>query len=293
MSLVKSFSVGNGDMFLVEHDSDSITFIDCCLPEEASTSILDELRSRAKPKGISRFISTHPDEDHLRGLSELDRVLPIVNFYCVQNRATKSDATADFKKYCALRDSEKAFHVAKGCTRKWLNQTDDTRRSAGLSFLWPDTTNAAFKAALADAAAGLSPNNISPVLKYSCGGATFLWMGDLETSFMDDVADALDLPSTTVLFAPHHGRDSGRVPSSLLDQMSPSVIVIGEAPSSSLNYYAGYNTITQNSAGNISFQVAEGFAHVFVGEPEYTVDFLEDRGLASRVGSYYIGSVRL
>ncbi len=30
MSIVKSFSVGDGDMFYIEHNSDSFTIIDCC-----------------------------------------------------------------------------------------------------------------------------------------------------------------------------------------------------------------------------------------------------------------------
>ena len=33
----------------------------------------------------------------------------ILNFYTVENRATKIDKTDDFKEYCKLRDSDKAF----------------------------------------------------------------------------------------------------------------------------------------------------------------------------------------
>lgn len=53
---------------------------------------------------------------------------------------------------------------------------------------------------------------------------------------------------------PHHGRDSGKVPSALLKDISPDIIVIGEAPSEYLNYYSGYFTITQNSAEDITFE---------------------------------------
>ena len=31
MSTVKSFSVGEGDMFYINHNSDNFTTIDCCL----------------------------------------------------------------------------------------------------------------------------------------------------------------------------------------------------------------------------------------------------------------------
>lgn len=31
MSVIKSFSVGNGDMFYIKHDTDNFTIIDCNL----------------------------------------------------------------------------------------------------------------------------------------------------------------------------------------------------------------------------------------------------------------------
>ncbi|CAM4346215.1 hypothetical protein COEX109129_19890 [Corallococcus exiguus] len=33
MSIIKSFSVGNGDMFYIKHNSDNFTIIDCNLTE--------------------------------------------------------------------------------------------------------------------------------------------------------------------------------------------------------------------------------------------------------------------
>ena len=89
MSLVKSFAVGNGDMFYIDHNSDSFTIIDCSLADDTLEDIVSELETRSGEKGITRFISTHPDEDHMRGLTSLDQRLPIVNFYCVKNSATK------------------------------------------------------------------------------------------------------------------------------------------------------------------------------------------------------------
>ena len=56
-----------------------------------------------------------------------------------------------------------------------------------------------------------------------------------------------------ILFAPHHGRDSGKIPNSIMKEMGPKIVVIGEALSRNLNYYADYNTITQNTAGSIYF----------------------------------------
>ena len=51
MSVVKSFSVGNGDMFYVNHNSDNFTIIDCCLPEDAAGLIIAEVKAKQKTKG--------------------------------------------------------------------------------------------------------------------------------------------------------------------------------------------------------------------------------------------------
>jgi len=70
----------------------------------------------------------------------------------------------------------------------------------------------------------------------------FLWMGDLDTEFMENIKDEIDLPKVNVLFAPHHGRESGRIPREWLEQMNPDIVVIGEAPSKNLHYYGDYKT---------------------------------------------------
>jgi hypothetical protein len=117
-------------------------------------------------------------------------------------------------------------------------------------------------------------------VKYSLeDGVTILWMGDLETDFMENISDELALPKIDILFAPHHGRDSGKVPAQWLDELKPKIIVIGEAPSGQLNYYAGYNTITQNSAGNITFDCVTNKVHIYVSNENYSVLFLNDEGM--------------
>ena len=45
MSTVKSISVGEGDMFYINHNSDNFTTIDCCLykKENVKDAILNEI----------------------------------------------------------------------------------------------------------------------------------------------------------------------------------------------------------------------------------------------------------
>ena len=122
-------------------------------------------------------------------------------------------------------------------------------------------------------------------------GVKMAWFGDLETEFMEKIADKISCPKVDILFAPHHGRDSGKIPASILDQMDPKIVVIGEAPSKDLNYYRGYNTITQNSAGTIYFECVANWVHIYVGSSTYSVDFLEDKEASTY--NYYIGSLSL
>ncbi len=292
MSQIKSYSVGNGDMFYINHGSDNFTIIDCCLDDDRMGAVLGEISTLGKEKGITRFISTHPDEDHLKGLRELDEKIGILNFYCVNNAATKEEESEDFLKYCELRGSDKAFYIFKGCKRRWMNQTNEERKSSGITILWPETSNEHFRKALKNAAEGNSPNNISPIIKYSLeDGVTALWMGDLETAFMESTRDVLELPPVDILFAPHHGRESGKIPESMLQDLNPRIIVIGEAPSQHLNYYQSYSTITQNSTGDIHFECRESKVHIFTSNG-YQVDFLDNEGW-SLDGFCYIGTLNL
>ena len=76
-------------MFYIKHGSDNFTIIDCNLNDRNQAEILKELTEESSSKEISRFISTHPDEDHISGLSDIEEEMGISNFYCVKNNATK------------------------------------------------------------------------------------------------------------------------------------------------------------------------------------------------------------
>lgn len=293
MSIVKSFSVGEGDMFYIKHGSSNFTIIDCYLTDENKDLIVNELIKEKKGKDITRFISTHPDDDHIGGLKYLDDKIKILNFYCVKNEYNKENSD-DYKRYYELRDDkEKAFYIFKDCKRKWMNQNDEEKNygASGINILWPITSNADFKDALKKTKDGESPNNISPIIKYSLSdGASILWFGDLESSFTEKIQDEITLPSADIIFAPHHGRDTGKLPTKWLQQMNPQIIVIGEAPAKHLNYYSGYNTITQNSAGDITFDCNGNKVHIYVSSDTYSVNFLNNENKSNTYGNY-IGSI--
>lgn len=50
-------------------------------------------------KSVFRFISTHPDMDHISGLHQLKKDFPIYNFWVVKNNCIKSKEELDASKY--------------------------------------------------------------------------------------------------------------------------------------------------------------------------------------------------
>ena len=294
MSRVRSFSVGNGDMFYIKHNSDNFTTIDCCYSSALNKyAIYFEIEQESVGKNIKRFISTHPDDDHIKGLKDYNEKFDILNFYCVDNNASKEDETEDFKTYCNLRDGKQHFYLYRGCTRKWMNVSDNERGCAGINCMWPITSDSDYRQALINAQNGESPNNISPIITYSIeNGASFMWMGDLENDFQEKIKDKISWQPIDILFAPHHGRDSGKVPSDVLAIINPKIIVVGEAPSKDLNYYQGYHTITQNTAGDITFECDGNLVHVYVSSQNYAVDYLQNMEHPNSYGNY-IGTLKV
>lgn len=297
MSIIKSLSVGNGDMFYIKHGTSNFTIIDCNMDDSNKKEITDEIVNESKGKDITRFISTHPDDDHISGLKYLDDQIGILNFYCVSNEATKSEDTEDFQRYCELRDSEKkSFYLYRDCKRCWMNDNDENKKygSSGINILWPILDNEDFKEALNDAKEGKSPNNISPIIQYSLeNGVTVLWFGDLETSFMEKIKDEIELPEADIVFAPHHGRSSGTIPKEWMESINPKIVIIGEAPSEQIDYLPEYNTITQNTAKDITLDCSTGIVDVYVSNEKYSVDFLEDNKKSDKYNSSYIGTLKL
>lgn len=104
------------------------------------------------------------------------------------------------------------------------------------------------------------------------------------------LARLLGLPTISVQSASKSGA-RGRVPAGWLEKMNPGVIVIGEAPSEHLHYYDGYNVITQNTAGDITFDCQTAKTHVYASEPNYSVDYLDDEQMPNEYG-FYVGTLK-
>lgn len=273
MSIVKSFSFPcgelRGDTFYISHNSNNFTMIDCylkdgddasCRKDEIIKEIIEESHGR-----ICRFISTHPDNDHILGIEELDKKWPVTNFYAVENNIPADKNDSSLSKYIELKKT-KNFPITRGIKRAWLNQTNDDNGSSGLEFLWPVITNEKFKGELRKVAKGESPNNICCILTYTLKkGARYMWMGDLETDMQQEFYDTCKskIPQVDILFQPHHGRKSGAVPNDLLKALAPKLIIIGNTPAEHIDYGDSQMTITQNTAGDIFFVNEGNEVHIY------------------------------
>jgi beta-lactamase superfamily II metal-dependent hydrolase len=284
VSVVKSFATGLGDTFYIRHDSDAFTIIDCRIVE-GREDVLAEIRELSAGKAVTRFISTHPGHEHIRGLARLDDAIDLRHFYVVENHATQPEDTADFERYRELHDSTKALFLERGC----LSESGAGRGSAGIEVLWPVLENPDFQAALLATEEGGSPNNLSTILSYGQeAGVRMLWFGDLETDFMARIEDEIELPRAEIVFVARHGR--ARLPAKWIEQIDPKVIVLGEASAADLAYYEGRDHIRQEATGDITFECLEGVTHIYVEDGSYEADFLEDRGISDRYGMY-LGSI--
>ncbi|HEX3680878.1 MAG TPA: hypothetical protein VHU90_14265 [Galbitalea sp.] len=278
-------------MFYVRHGSENFTVIDCRLTEgDTMEPIIEEIRRESRDKNVVRFISTHPDDDHIKGIVELDDAMGFLNFYCVKNEATKPDGTDAFDHYCSLRDSDKAYYLRRGCRRKWMNVTDEQHGSAGIEFLWPVTENQEYRTALDLAASGGRANNISPIFTYSLNqGARMMWMGDLETKFMESIENAIgDFPQVDVLFAPHHGRDTP--PTTWMDQIDPQIVVLGEAEEEHLDPYTGFTKMRQSRSGDLTFECDGSKIHIYATNASYSNRAIQNQRQPDRYGNY-VGTI--
>ena len=266
MSIITSYSVGDGDMFTIRHGGQTYTIIDCCYSDKNHFKrTIQNIMNDSMGRKI-QFISTHPDEDHIKGIGFLFSNLRIDDFYVVRNRAVKENPSVNFENYKKLRDgrtSARIFPIVKGKTA-----------ASGISFLWPDVDNDDFKRALHKANNGEEFNNISPIIMYSLdNGAKVMWMGDIATAFLEEVMHDIEWKKIDVLFAPHHGRKSGKVPKYVMDRLNPDLVVIGESNSEYLDYYQGYDTVTQNRAGDIRLECLEGEVLIYCADKDYDPKF--------------------
>lgn len=285
-------------MTYIKHDSSNFSVIDCNLLEDKRDIILEEIEEESRNKTITRFISTHPDEDHIHGIEYLFNG-KIQNFHLVDNKVNKLEDTESFNKYKELRDKNltNKFSISKDCERRYISAGDGIIESSGIKMLWPDLKNYFFQKELkmSNDDPSHSPNNLSPILTYSNGSFKAMFMGDLTTEYMEVIEPYVNWEKINVLLAPHHGRKSGHIPAKIMKQINPDIIIIGIEPSKDADYYNNYNTLRQSECGDIMIDFSNEKLDIFVKNFKYNKkhsELFQSNNHSPETQMKYIGSFK-
>lgn len=225
-------------------------------------------------KDIFRFIITHPDMDHLDGIKDLFEEFEITNTWDTNNNKT-IDANAgfggynreDWEFYTKLRRGQvtgtKRLTYYAGEDNKYYN--DDN-----IKILCPTPR------LLKQANDCGNYNDSSYVFLYTPKKSNgrkwkFLFAGDSEDNSWEYILQnhKEDVTNVDVLFAPHHGRDSGRN-YDFLKSVNPKVTLFGNASSKHLAYNCYKPTrITNNQAGYVIIDITETKITFYVKNYEF------------------------
>lgn len=276
MGVVHFLNVNEGDCILIQHPSKHNTIIDI-----SNGSRITELFESAsgnhnqknypvnpiqylKDLGIDtvfRFILTHPDMDHMDGISALFDEFTVLNFWDTANDKEMSEESdwgkydkADWDFYQKIRnstDSPKTLNLLAGSKGAYYNRTGKGKSGAdGLYILAPTQD-------LIDEANDTGEyNDCSYVILYIVNEKKIVFSGDSAEKTWDYILEnhKVDVTDIDVLIAPHHGRKTGGN-RDYLDVLNPKLTLFGNAKSEYLDYNAwnsrDLDHITNNQANCI------------------------------------------
>jgi beta-lactamase superfamily II metal-dependent hydrolase len=311
MPTVHFLNVRQGDCSIVQHGSGRVTMIDvnnarrvsqgemrkeAALQELAATK--GNFNQKAYPanpivymqergiSGIFRFVLSHPDMDHMDGITDIFDQFSPPNFWDTDNTCDKDaddwDSSPyrkeDWDFYRSLRDSQsdpKRLVYHSGEPRKNYWDKD------GIHVLAPT------QELVKDANEKEEWNDASQVILYRANhpGDEPTWKtifgGDSHDGTWDHILDAHRdaVSDVDLLIAPHHGRDSDR-DFAFLDVLNPKLTLFGNASSKHLAYDAwsrrGLRIITNNQAGSVIVDLSTTCGSVYCTNRKFAESTLGD-----------------
>ena len=269
MPKIHCLTVGQGDCTLIEHGSGRLSMIDICggnigrtshthatLIESANikgnfrmcncpTNPLDYLDANDFDE-IWRFISTHPDMDHLDGFNNLMDNVSVCNFWDHGAKKNKPNFSGnrflevDWDRYVKVRDKKetgtKVIEVQQGRKFKYANDDDELKNGDCITICAPSDE------LIRKCNNSQDFNNASYIIVYRATGGKVVLAGDADDDAWECAIEKYPklLQNVGFLLAPHHGRDSGR-DRSFLSHLNPRFSLLGCAPSEHLAYDAWRN----------------------------------------------------
>lgn len=219
------------------------------------TNPIEFLQNNYSNKNIFRYIQTHPDLDHMRGLSALSKTgIEIINFWDHRHNK-KPDFNSDsdqenWEEYERLRNGKsnaKVLYLFRGDEGNYW--TDDK-----LEILSP-TPNL-----VKEANNKKNWNEMSYVFRLTYQGYNIIFGGDAEKDAWDEMVNFYgDNLKCDILKASHHGRDSG-YHQQAVKLMKPqyTIVSVGKKPETDAsNKYRQYSDHVWSTRwrGNITLEI--------------------------------------
>lgn len=329
MERVHFLNVKNGDCSWIQHTSGRNTVIDICNGNALSNEELNERKDTLKevvldalmtpnfsgnfkckqfptnpleyfekhemPRDIFRFILTHPDMDHMDGLSKLIEKYNIVNFWDTDN-----DKKIDLKSFSNMYNKNDWITYQNSRINKRgpkvLNLYNGDQGSEytndGLEILSPTQELIEYANAHDDY------NTSSYVILYTTTtGRKILFCGDSDEIAWNSIASLYEekIRDVDILIASHHGRKSGGC-SAYLDILKPKLTLFGNASSEHLDYSSWNNRklwhITNNQAGNVVLNFNKvGCINVYVENRSFAEKYNQYRYYSKYSEVYFVKSI--
>jgi competence protein ComEC len=324
MPVIHFLNVNEGDCSIIQHDSGHVSVIDVCNASVplAQMSLNEQIAKYAAARGnyhqkehpenpieylqkfkveqIFRFISTHPDMDHLDGIKPLFRMFNPVNFWDTANTCEKNDFDSgrydpkDWAFYKALRDGTalnppKRLTFYSGHEGKYFNQDDYGGNGDGIYILAPtvDLVTTANKKN--------DFNDSSYVLLFGAYNKRIIFAGDSHDETWKHILNTYNaswIGNIDLLIAPHHGRKSERS-YEFLSMLRPKMTFFGNAKSDYLAYpawnYRKLPFITNNQAGTIVAAFSNTAMSIYVRNEKYAKAMNPFTFYDKQVDAYYFG----
>ncbi len=228
---------------------------------------------------IFRFILTHPDMDHIRGLAALvESGVAIDNFWDTENEIEKSSFSRagdekDWSTYQSIRSGNAGVTVHRPVrlkTGKYWNQDDAGGVGDGMNILAPTAE------LTAEANLRGDPNAHSIVLHLNAHGTPVFFGGDATQNILDDILVNFGESLRAGIYkAAHHGRDSG-YHLGILNAIQPehTIVSVGKKPetdaqSKYAQQCAKWNgkVLSTRFNGDIVVKITETAIYTVNGEP--------------------------
>jgi competence protein ComEC len=324
-------NVKNGDCAIIQHSSGRVTMIDICCGnfEEAvkhtGLNYMSSSLGLTKPSGnfrmkenptnpisyltnryildIYRFILTHPDMDHMDGISNLFKYKNVSHFWDCGVRKEKPDFNGgspykeeDWEFYEKLIQGSvrgvSCISPRSGDSKMYYGSDDGDGNGVGdnLSILAP--TNEL----IGLANEGGDVNDASYVIVQQHRNGNVIFAGDSHDKtwnhILENHKDVVE--NAGILFAPHHGRKSDR-DYSFLDVVKPRVTFFGNANSDHLAYSAWSNRgllyFTANQCGNVRLSPGILNIDIFIENESFARAYTEKNNFKtySEDGYWFLG----